>query len=128
MTYYGFDKTTARCIFTASGPIEPSERYEIIVSDETYEDISTLMLVEGIITEVGLDPAYIESNQVAFKQDLMWRASQQIETLRDVLEFYPENEDAKTLCMEWRKYRADLYLIDATLPDPVWPEMPAVFK
>lgn len=122
--YYGFESN--RCIFSASG--EPAPILGVVVlQDDRDLDINKIQLVEvdGVVM-IGDKIASLEEKVAlleAERQSRMQVASQQISLLLDIAELRGDAA-AKIQADDWRLYRVDLYELDLSSGEAVWPPLP----
>ena len=130
--FYGFDITTNRCLFTASGEITAPANTRVVEGDWG-DDILMLEYVQldesnwTVRTrELTTEELTVEATAKRYN-GLQW-ASEQLSILNDIKEFSTGPDPAlDNKINALRKYRVDLYAIDPTKPQEIlWPETPII--
>lgn len=129
VTYYGFSLETKRCVFTASGAVEPQAGIIVIASEAAYEPEQIALGGDSTNWQLVLREATFAERVAALEAERSTRllvAASKISALTDVVEFNTDPTYAESL-LNWRRYRADVYVLDLSDPDNVsWPTVPAL--
>lgn len=130
--FYGFDLTTNRCVFTASGEVTPPANTRVVEGDwgDEIHTLEYVQLDEQTFTVRVREPSEAEliTEAVAKRYNALQWASEQIAILKDVIEFSTTTDPVKeNLFNALRKYRVDVFNLDTTKPREIlWPEPPVI--
>ena len=125
--FYGFQVATGRCVFSASGPVEPQDNI-VVIEGEGDLDIMQITF-EGDDTGQRIIPRTKTAEErvaeaIGMKESLMEEARRRIDILRDMADIN-NDEQAAALLLEWRKYRLAVMDVPVANPDEiVWPQKP----
>lgn len=127
VTFYGFDLSTHRCIWTADGPVQEMSGCVIIESPESYGINDIELCEDDGVYSIGV--RVITAEEIAAKAEQLRQshlrvAADKIAVLTDVVEYTP-SEGATTELAAWRKYRAEMYtLVISDATNIEWPKSP----
>lgn len=126
-TFYGFQVATGRCIFSASGPVEPQEDVVVIEGDGDLDIMQITFEADdngARIVPREKTTEELVAEAIGKKETLMEEARRRIDILRDMADLNGD-EQAAALLLEWRKYRLAVMAVSVAVPtEIVWPEKP----
>lgn len=126
--YYGFNTETKACLWSSTASVKSSDAVTVLQSDTKYSISDIYLDVDDdgnfSIAEKTTNPVDTIAEAQALKANYLEKAASVIDTLKDVVEFYPTEENQQKY-KAWRKYRADVYGIDPTQAGEIeWPTQP----